>query len=98
MYLQYFTADPDSIRCSKRSFLYTIRENKWVEKSSMSKERVSPACGYVKNGLTNKYEVVVAGGYCGADKSSSTEIYTVDDDTWRAGAEFTPLCCAACQF
>ena len=92
MYLQYFTKDHWTIWCSKRSFLYTIQENRWVEKTSMSKKRVSPACGYVKNGVTNKYEVVVAGGYCGADKSSSTEIYTVDDDTWRAGAGLiTPL-------
>ena len=45
------------------------------------------------NAITNKNEVVVAGGYrYGSDYMSSTEIYTVEDDTWRAGAMLTNLC------
>ena len=93
MYPQNFTQERYNEWCNKRSFLYIIQENRWVEKSSLSEERVSPACGYVKNEMTNKYEVVVAGGYCGSSEYlSTTEIYTVDDDTWRAGAGLiTPL-------
>ena len=44
-------------------------------------------CGRVTNPTTGKEEVVVVGGKSGA-YSSSSEIYTVEDDTWRNG---TPL-------
>ena len=65
----------------------------------MLEARIWLACGYVKNSVTNKNEVIVAGGKRDSlEYLRTTEIYTVDDDTWRAGAEFTPLCCAACQF
>ena len=78
---------------SNRAFHYIIQENKWEEKQSMSIIRIFAACGYVMNAITNKNEVVVAGGYrYGSDYMSSTEIYTVEDDTWRAGAMLINLC------
>ena len=76
----------------KRAFLYIIQDDRWEERTSMSRVRVYPACGYVTNAMTNKAEVIVAGGYSYGQYISATEIYTLDDDTWRAGVEFTSLC------
>ena len=45
-------------------------------------------CGRVTNPTTGKEEVVVAGGAGNSGYLSSTEIYNVEDDTWRQG---TPL-------
>ena len=50
----------------------------------MTHGRMRHGCGRVTNPTTGKEEVVVVGGKSGA-YSSSSEIYTVEDDTWRQG-------------
>ena len=54
----------------------------------MTQERTQHGCGRVANPTTGKEEVVVAGGYSQNEYLSSSEIYTVEDNTWRQG---TPL-------
>ena len=39
------------------------------------------------NAITGKEEVVVTGGFSGSGAIASTEIYTVEDDTWRDGTD-----------
>ena len=73
---------------SIRAFMLEINESQWVEKSSMSHGRQSPACGQIENAVTGKEEVIVAGGGGSSGFLQSVEIYTVTDDNWRAG---TPL-------
>ena len=64
----------------------------------MIEGRQSHACGKVTNPATGKEEVVVTGDVHGdhpiPETFSSTEIYTVEDDTWRQG---TTLPKALCQ-
>ena len=54
----------------------------------MDKDKNMHGCGRVINPATGKEEVVVTGGRDVGGPSSSTVIYTVEDDTWRQG---TPL-------
>ena len=54
----------------------------------MDKDKNMHGCGRVINPATGKEEVVVTGGRDVGGLSSSTVIYTVEDDTWRQG---TPL-------
>ena len=54
----------------------------------MSSPRVWPACGYVRNDTSMKDEVIVAGGFYNEKYLRSVEIYTIDDDTWRAGTHW----------
>ena len=70
----------------KNSYLYNTQDNEWVQKADMIQARRAHACGRVTSS-TGKDEVVVAGGYFLASLST-TEIYTVESDTWRSG---TPL-------
>ena len=70
---------------SKATYRYIKRENRWERKSDMDKVRSSAGCGMVFNPRTGNEEVVVAGGYSSGGATSSTEIYTVRNDTWRQG-------------
>ena len=75
----------------KESFRYIKHDNRWEKKSDMITGRAvsGHSCAWVMNPKTGKEEVVVAGGYGKVNNQgqalSSTEIYTVDDDTWRQG-------------
>ena len=75
---------------SRTTYRYIKLDNRWEKKSDMNMSRSSPGCGRVTNLTSGKEEVVVAGGTTGSrySASSSTKIYTVEDDTWRTG---TPL-------
>ena len=70
---------------SKSSYRYIKQDNQWEKKSDMKKARSGPGCGRVINPWTRKEEVVVAAGSGGGARLSSTEIYTVEDDTWKPG-------------
>ena len=52
--------------------------------ADMAGVRGKHGCGRVKNSMTGKEEVVVAGGV-GYHKLSTSEIYTVEDNAWRQG-------------
>ena len=54
----------------------------------MTNRRRLQGCGRVTNSTTGKEEVVIAGGHNYWGAISSTQIYAVEDDTWRKG---TPL-------
>ena len=62
-----------------------MQDNQWHRKADMIEARQKHGCGRVTNPATGKEEVVVAGGYANG-LLSSTEIYTVVDDTWRSGS------------
>ena len=68
----------------RTSWRYIKQENRWKQKTDMITGRYKHGCGRVTNPTTGKEEVVVVGGKSGA-YSSSSEIYTVEDDTWRQG-------------
>ena len=71
----------DSTRLALRdSYKYIKQENRWDRMTDMATMRSKHACGRVINPRTKKEEVVVAGG-----SAQSTEIYTVEDNTWRWG-------------
>ena len=71
----------------KESFRYIKHDNRWEQKSDMITGRAlaGRSCARVINPKTGKEEVVVAGGYGDGGALSSTEIYTVENDTWRQG-------------
>ena len=71
------------------AYRYVKPANRWDRKADMIEpNRQNRACGKVINPATGKEEVVVTGGRDVGGPSSSTVIYTVEDDTWRQG---TPL-------
>ena len=73
----------------RTSYRYIKQENRWEQKADMSDKRNIHACGRVTNPTSGKEEVVVVHGATpSGNRVSSTEIYTVEDDTWRIG---TPL-------
>ena len=72
----------------KTSYIYIKHENRWEKKADMTHKRGMHGCGRVTNPTTGKEEVVVAGGNMKSGYLSSSEIYTVEDNTWRDG---TPL-------
>ena len=72
----------------KKSFRYNKHDNVWEQKADMSNSRYDHGCGRMTNPTTGKEEVVVVGGTVGGNNGTLTEIYTVEDDTWRQG---TPL-------
>ena len=71
----------------KNAFRYITLDNRWEQKSDMIEGRAlaGRGCARVFNPKTGKEEVVVAGGYGRGVELSSTEIYTVENDTWRQG-------------
>ena len=72
-------------RYSKKSYRYIKKDDKWEMKSDIKAARtVGQSCARVINSRTGKEEVVVAGGWLWGP-ISSTEIYTVESDTWRQG-------------
>ena len=75
---------------SRATYRYIKLDNRWEQKSNMSEGRSSAGCGRVINPRTGKEEVVVSGGYSsipGKRATSTTEIYTVGNDTWREGPD-----------
>ena len=72
----------------KTSYRYVKQEDRWDQKANMVGARRVHGCGSVTNPATGKEEVVVTGGGGNGGHLSSTEIYNVEDDTWRQG---TPL-------
>ena len=72
----------------RASYRYIKQDNRWEEKAEMAFKRSLHGCGRVTNPTTGKEEVVVAGGSNFSGPISSSEIYSVEDDTWRNG---TPL-------
>ena len=70
---------------SKKSYRYIKKDDKWEMKSDIKAARtVGQSCARVINSKTGKEEVLVAGGWLWGPLSS-TEIYTVESDTWRQG-------------
>ena len=65
---------------AKDSYRYIMQENRWDQMADMLNAMVGHGCGRVINPTTGKEEVVVAGG-----AGRLTEIYTVEDNTWRQG-------------
>ena len=51
----------------------------------MTHRRRLHGCGRVTNSATGKEEVVITGGNNYWGPISNTQIYTVEDDTWRRG-------------
>ena len=79
-------AGPPGGSYSKKSYRYIKKDDKWEMKSDIKAARtVGQSCARVINSRTGKEEVVVAGGYGDGGALSSTEIYTVENDTWRQG-------------
>ena len=77
---------------SKKSYRYIKKDDKWEMKSDVKAARTvgGQSCARVINSKTGKEEVVVAGGWHTTGPPpysplSSTEIYTVESDTWRQG-------------
>ena len=67
------------------AYRYVKQDNRWDQKADMIENRLKLACGKVTNPATGKEEVVAAGGASDNVALSSTEIYTVEDNTWRQG-------------
>ena len=83
-----FYSGGDSGGNLKTSYRYVKQDDRWDKKADMTEIRYEPGCGRVTNPATGKEEVVVTGGGGNGGHLSSTEIYNVEDDTWRQG---TPL-------
>ena len=83
----FFMGGTSNRQYFKESYRYIKHDNRWEKKSDMSIGRVlaGRSCARVVNPKTGKEEVVVAGGYGDGGALSSTEIYTVENDTWRQG-------------
>ena len=69
---------------SRATYRYIQQDNRWEQKRDMNESRSSPGCGRVINPRTRKEEVVVSAGYS-SGATLSTEIYNVENDTWREG-------------
>ena len=69
---------------------YKVQDDRWDNLGSrMKSDHQNRVCGKVINCTTGKEEVVVAGGQDkNWKKHSATEIYSVEDGSWRVG---TPL-------
>ena len=56
----------------------------WQEMQDMPTGRLNNFCGKITT-ASSKEEIVVAGGHSGGVVTDTVEIYSVEDNMWRAG-------------
>ena len=78
--------DPELQEFSSRAFIYNRDANLWREVGSMAEPRKDHSCGLVPSSSGSGYEVIVVGGY-GEDfeYKKSTEIFSIESETFRPG-------------
>ena len=81
-------------KLDKSTLMFSASTNNWREAADMSEGRYSHCCGIV-NG-PNGTNIIVVGGGDTLSVTSNTEVYNIEEGTWRQGTPFPhPITSAA---
>ena len=80
---------------SNKTYILDITKNVWEEGPPLKQERDCFSCGRIKSDMNSSgFSIIVAGGWTGTSRLTSTEVFDAANGTWRPGPELPlPLCC-----